>query len=159
MAEDDRASRRNRSASYGLLLTAYGAMSSVLVIVVRQLGPPRAPRPGLSDAVLMGLGTFKLSRLVTKDKVLQPLRAPFVESAKPGRGSEINSQPAGTGLRRALGEVLTCPFCVSVWIATVFVAAFAVAPRAARLVASGLAAAAVADTSQYAYSGIQERAS
>jgi hypothetical protein len=149
----------SRSASYGPLLAIYAAMSAALAVGARQLGPTPVPRPELSDAVLIGLGTFKLSRLVAKEKVLHPVREPFVEDVESGHGSEINSEPAGTGVRRAIGELLTCPFCISVWIATIFVAAFAVVPRAVRLITSGLAAVVVADTSQHAYSGIRGRAS
>jgi hypothetical protein len=147
----------NRSASYGPLLAAYGAVATVFALLARRLGPSRTPRPELSDALLIGLGTFKLSRLVTKEKVLQPLREPFVESTEPGADSEVNSSPGGTGVHRAVGELLTCPFCISVWIATVFVGAFAVAPRAVRLIASGLAAVVVADATQHAYTGLREK--
>jgi hypothetical protein len=148
-----------QSASYGPLLAGYAAMVTALAAAARRFGPSRTPQPRLSDVVLIGLGTFKLSRLVAKEKVLEPVRAPFVADALPGQGSEVNSKPDGSGVRRAVGELLTCPFCVSVWIATVFVAGFAIAPRAVRLVTSGLAAVAIADTSQYAYTGVRDRAS
>jgi hypothetical protein len=109
--------------------------------------------------VLLGLSTFKLSRLITKEKVLQPVRRPFVGTTEQTEGSEVNSQPAGTGVQRAIGELLTCPFCISVWIATVLTAAFSIAPRAARLVSAGLAAAVVADSTQYAYASLRDQAS
>jgi hypothetical protein len=145
--------------AYGPVLVGYAATGAALLVGARRLGPSPIPRPELSDALLIGLGTFKLSRLLAKEKVLQPVRAPFVEHVEPGQGTEVNSEPGGTGVRRAVGELLTCPFCVSVWIATVLVAAFAVAPRAVRLVTAGLAAVVVADTSQYAYSSLRDRAS
>lgn len=150
---------RSRSASYGPLLVGYAAMGAALIAGARRFGPSPVPRPSVSDAVIIGFGTFKLSRLVAKDKVLQPVRAPFVERVEEGEGSEVNSVPGGTGLRRAVGELLTCPFCLSIWIATLFVAAFAVRPRALRLVTSGLVAVAVADASQYVYSALREKAS
>jgi Protein of unknown function (DUF1360) len=146
-----RARTGTRSASYGPLLAGYAVMGAALTVGARRLGPSPLPRPELTDVVLIGLGTFKLSRLVTKEKVLQPVREPFVEDAEPGAGSEVNSEPGGTGVRRAVGELVTCPFCISVWIATVFVAAFATVPRAVRLITAGLAGVVVADTSQHAY--------
>jgi hypothetical protein len=159
MLTSRRSSMSSQRATYGPLLVGYAAMAAALLVGARRLGPSPIPRPELSDAMLIGLGTFKLSRLVAKEKVLQPVRAPFVEHAEPGQGTEVNSEPGGTGLRRAVGELLTCPFCVSVWIGTIFVAGFAVAPRAVRLVTAGLAALVVADASQYAYTGIRDRAS
>ena len=141
-----------KPAAYLPLLGAYAAFSGAMAFAVRRT---RMSEPQPADVVLLGVATFKLSRLVAKDKVMQPVREPFVESVEPGAGAELNSRPAGTGVRRALGELLTCPFCLSVWIATALTAMFAVSPRAARLVASGLAAVAVADSSQYAYSGLR----
>ena len=149
----------SRSASYGPLLVGYAAMGLALLLGARRLGPSAPPRPTASDVVLIGMGTFKLSRLFAKEKVLQPVRAPFVEDVEPGAGSEVNCEPAGTGLRRAIGELITCPFCISVWIATVFVAAFAVVPRAVRLVGAGLTAVVVADTTQHVYTALRDRAS
>lgn len=148
-----------RAASYGPLLAGYAVMTAALVAGSRRLGSSPLPRPELSDVMLIGAGTFKLSRLITKERVLQPVRDPFVEDTEPSEGSEVNSEPGGTGVRRAVGELLTCPFCISVWIATVLIAAFSVAPRAVRLVAAGLAAVTVADAGQYAYSGLRERTS
>jgi hypothetical protein len=114
--------------------------------------------PGYGDVLILGLATFRLSRLVSKDKVLQPLREPFVARTEPGEGAEVNSEPGGSGVRRAVAELLTCPFCISVWIATVLIAVFALAPRAVRLVASGLAAVVVADSAQYLHADLRRRA-
>src|SRR5688500_13510715 len=148
------------SASYGPLLAAYLALASALAFAVRRSARHGGglTRPRISDVLLVGLGTFKLSRLVTKEKVLQPVREPFVVETEPAEGSEVNNEPAGTGIRRALGELLTCPFCMSMWIAPVFTAAFTMAPRAARVIASGLAAVVIADASQYAYTGLRKAA-
>ena len=146
-----------RRASYGPLLAAYAGLAGTSTLALRRRGR-RVAVPGPTDVVLLGLATFKLSRLVTKEKVMAPVREPFVEQVEPGAGNEVNSTPGGRGVRRAVGELLTCPFCISVWIATVLTVAFAVVPRAARLAASGLAAVVVADTSQYAYSGLRKAA-
>jgi hypothetical protein len=148
-----------RSASYGPLLAGYAAATGTLAYVARRHARIPVPRPEPTDVLLLGLGTFKLSRLVTKEKVLQPMREPFVEDAQPGEGAEVNSKPGGAGIRRAIGELLTCPFCISVWIATILVAAFAIAPRGARLVTAGLSAVAVADAAQYAYTSLHGKAS
>jgi Protein of unknown function (DUF1360) len=131
-------------------------MAAVLAGGVRLFARRPFPQPGSSDVLLLGLGTFKLSRLITKDKVLLPIRQPFVSDIEPGEGPEVNSKPGGSGVRRAVGELLTCPFCISVWIATVLTAAYALAPQAARIVASGLSALVVADVSQYLYTDLRK---
>lgn len=147
------------AASYGPLLAVYLTAVAALSFAAKRHGRAPMARPEASDVLLLGLGTFKLSRLITKEKVLQPVRDPFVEEAAPGEGSELNCEPAGSGVRRAIGELLTCPFCMSVWVATALMGAFSIAPRAVRLVAGGLAAVVVADSSQYAYAGLRSRAS
>lgn len=152
MTDDPRA----RTSQYGVVLSAYGALAGTLALVVRHRTRGRVPRVKPTDVVLLGLATFKLSRLISKDKVLAPVREPFVDEATPGEGPELNSTPAKGGLRHVIGELVTCPFCISVWIATVLLAAFTMAPRAMRLAASGLGALVVADSSQYAYSRLRK---
>lgn len=141
--------RADPSAGHITLLAAYTAVVGLGAATVGRR-PFTVPTP--TDVVLIGLATFKLSRLVTKEPVTQPLRAPFVEG-DPGPGDE--PAPAGGPLRRAVGELLTCPFCVSVWIASLGTLAYAAAPRASRLAASGLTSMAVADASQYALAGLR----
>ena len=143
--------------AYEQLLATYGALVGTAAFALHRRGRTLAvPTP--SDTALIGVAVFKLSRLVTKEKVLQPVREPFVEEVEGGAGSELNSRPASQGLRGAVGELLTCPFCISVWIATALVLLSAVAPRAARLVASGASATAVADASQYAFAALRAQA-
>jgi hypothetical protein len=62
------------------------------------------PQPSAGDVVLIGAAVFRLSRLVTKDKVLQPVRRPFVEGSDPEAAGEVSSQPTGSGLRRAVAS-------------------------------------------------------
>jgi hypothetical protein len=64
----------------------------------------------------------------------------------------------GSGPRKALGELLTCPFCVGQWVATSFVLGLVLAPRATRLVASTFTAVAAADFLQLAYTAAEDRA-
>lgn len=145
---------REPRVSYGPLLVTYAGGVTVAAAVLR-LARRRLPEPRWSDVALLGAATFKLSRLVTKDKVLQPVRQPFVARSSPGEGPEVNSEPAGSGPKRAVGELLTCPFCASVWIASMLTVGFALAPRATRLVAAGLSEMAIADGGQYVYARLR----
>ena len=146
-----------RKAGYAVLLVAYSGLAGMLTLLVRRRTRGRVPSVKPTDVMLLGLATFKLSRVVAKDKVMTPVREPFVEETEPGEGSEVNSKPARRGgLRSAVGELITCPFCISVWIATLLVALFSLAPRAVRLAASGLGAMVLADSGQYVYSRLRE---
>ena len=63
----------------------------------------------------------------------------------------MQAEPEGRGWRKAIGELLTCPFCVGQWVATAFVVGFVRAPRLARFIATIFATSAVADFLQFAY--------
>jgi hypothetical protein len=149
------ATEEHPQASRGLLIGLYLLVLAAASALVRSRGR-HLPRPAPTDVVLFGLSVFRLSRLVTKDKVLQPLREPFVEESTPGADGEVNSQPTGTGLRRAVGELLTCPFCASIWLATGLATGFALVPRAARLVWATLASVALSDAAQHAYGALRQ---
>jgi uncharacterized protein DUF1360 len=64
----------------------------------------------------------------------------------------------GTGLRKAVGALITCPFCLAVWVATAFVFGLVLAPRATRLAASVLVAVTGADVLHLAYAALEEKA-
>jgi hypothetical protein len=65
-------------------------------------------RPSGRDLLLVGVAAHKLSRLVATERVTEVVRAPFVEDTE-------DEAPAGKGLRRAMGELLTCPYCLAPW--------------------------------------------
>ncbi|HET6793818.1 MAG TPA: hypothetical protein VFH45_05220, partial [Acidimicrobiales bacterium] len=56
-------------AHYGALLAVYGSLVGALTVVFRATGRRLPRRVGAGDVVLLGVATFKLSRLLTRDKV------------------------------------------------------------------------------------------
>jgi hypothetical protein len=108
------------------------------------------------DVVLLTLGTHKLSRTLSKDAVTSPLRAPFTRFASAGGPAEVMEEVRGTGWRHAVGELITCPFCLDMWIATGFTLGLVFAPKATRLVATAFASLAGADLLQLAYAAAQQ---
>jgi Protein of unknown function (DUF1360) len=111
---------------------------------------------GLTDIALIGIASHKLSRLVSKDEVAAFVRAPFVEVRE--EEGRIKEDPTGSGPRRAVGRLLTCPSCVGQWAAAGFVAGHVWAPRTTRAVAAVFAADAVSDFLHVAYRGLKDRA-
>jgi hypothetical protein len=63
----------------------------------------------------------------------------------------------GKGARKAVGELITCPFCIDMWVATGLMAGFIYLPRATRLAIDTLAVLAGADLLQFGYSWLQEQ--
>jgi hypothetical protein len=113
--------------------------------------------PGLADIALVGVAAHKLARLIALDKVTSPIRAPFVE-ARVDEDGEIVEEPAGTGVRKAVGELLTCPSCVGQWTCAAFVTGIYFSPVPTRAVASVFAADAVSDFLHTAFRAAKERA-
>lgn len=103
------------------------------------------------DFVLLALATHKLARLVAKDTVTSPLRAPFVTYVEPAGAAEVREEPRGTGLRRAVGELLSCPICLAPWIGGALAFSLILRPKTARLVTNTFAAVALSDFLQHAY--------
>jgi hypothetical protein len=111
-----------------------GALAAFVTAAGKRL--PETPR--VTDTLLIGLATHKLARLVAKDEVTSFLRAPVTVD-------EEASDPKPRGLERAAGELLTCPYCLGLWIAAGFSAANVVWPSRTRFVVSIFAAHGCAD--------------
>jgi hypothetical protein len=131
----------------GTFLSACGAFAAWLARSGREL-PERVPA---SDLALLSVATHKASRLLAKDRVTSAVRAPFTDFQEAGGPSEVEERPRGTGLRRAVGELLICPFCLSLWIATALAVGLIVAPRQTRWLASVLVMVTGSDALQIAY--------
>ena len=133
-------------AAYLTLMGVFGAFVSGLAGAVRFSRaklPQEGPRVG--DMALLGVAAHKLARLITKDRVTAPLRAPFVRY-KGGEGEgEVEEEPRGEGMQQALGDLLTCPYCIGVWIITPMWFGMVLAPRFTRFVAGILATVTGAD--------------
>jgi Protein of unknown function (DUF1360) len=111
----------------------------------------------LQDLSTVTLGTHKLSRTLSKDAVTSPLRAPFTQYAGTGGPAEVMEEGRKESqLRHSLGELLTCPFCLDMWVATAFVIGLIFAPRFTRLVAGSFTALAGADFLHLAYAMAQQ---
>ena len=139
-------------------LTLLGVFNSALIgLLAASEADERREKIAVGDVLLLGAATFKLARIVAKDRVTSPLRAPFTEYVEPDGTSEVKEKSRGKGLQRAIGDLITCPWCVTPWVAGALAAGFIFKPRAAKTVAKIFAAVAVADFIQHAYSVVKEK--
>jgi len=145
---------------YVVAMGAFGALAASLAAAAKVAGRPVPERPAIADVVLISIATHKLSRLLAKDSVTSPLRAPFTRYAEPGGAAEVNEEVRhqSGSLRHSIGELITCPFCLGLWVATGFTGGLVLAPRLARLAATVLTATAASDFLQMAYSLAKESA-
>ncbi|MDP9435064.1 MAG: DUF1360 domain-containing protein [Actinomycetota bacterium] len=144
--------------SFLALLGAYGGFVAGLAAMGRSRGATLPERVAPGDLALVAVATFELSRLLAKDPVTSPLRAPFTTFAGTSGEAELAEEVRGSGARKALGELVTCPFCLGQWVATGLLGGLVLAPRPTRLAAAVLTAVAGASTLQLAYARLQSAA-
>jgi Protein of unknown function (DUF1360) len=135
------------AALMGTFTALVGAFGAWLRLSGREL--PERIAPG--DLALITVATHKASRLIAKDRVTSGVRAPFTRFEGDAGPGEVSEEARGSGLRRAVGELLICPYCIGLWIAGAFAAGLAVAPRPTRWIAGVLSAVFGSDLLQIAY--------
>lgn len=141
---------------YLTVLAGYGAYVSAWAAAVRRSGAPLPDRAEPWDVALTAVATFRLSRLLTKSTVTSPLRAPFTTYDGHQGPAELSERPRG-GDRKTLGELVTCPFCMSVWVGTTLTASRVLWPRATRTAVAAMATVAGADALQLAYTLLTDK--
>ena len=77
----------------------------------------------------------------------------YLESGGP---AESNEKVTASGHMHAVGELLTCPFCMSQWVATGFCTGLLIAPRATRVALTVMTVRALSDMLQLAYAAAQQ---
>lgn len=140
-------------------LGGYVAAMMVFALVVAVAGAVAAlagrnlpRRIGAYDLLLITAGTHKLSRTLSKSAVTSPLRAPFTRYQGTAGPAELKEEVRhSSGLRHAIGELLTCPFCLDMWVVTAHMIGLIFAPRFTRMTAATFTALAGADFLHLAY--------
>ena len=141
---------------YAALVAVFNGLLATALLARKCSREPLPERVEPQDLVLFALATQKLSRVITKDKVTSAFRAPFTEIEGKGGAGELEERPRGQGLRRAIGDLITCPFCLGTWIASGFIYGYIFTPRLTRILGSIFAVSGVADFLQQGYVKAQE---
>jgi len=144
-------------AAYATFATVFHAAMAGAVAVAKRSGRDLPERVDAGDVALIGTASYQLSRLIAKKKVTAFVRAPFTELEGRGGPAELQEHPRGSGARRALGELLVCPYCLGLWASGAFHAGLLFAPRTTRFSASVLSAMAISDFLQVAYRAAEDR--
>jgi hypothetical protein len=126
------------SKPFGAYAGFAAVFGSALAAFIAAEGKRLPERPRLTDTLLIGVATHKLARLIAKDDVTSFLRAPVTVD-------EEGTDPKPRGIQRAAGELVTCPYCLGLWISAGLSAANVLWPSRARFVVSVLAAHGCAD--------------
>jgi hypothetical protein len=144
--------------SYAALAGLFNLILALFLLIARKTGRPIPERIETRDIALLGVATHKLSMLVAQDAVTSPLRAPFTELQEKQSPKNVAEKPRGHGLRRSLGELLTCHFCIGQWVASFFTYGLVFAPAVTRLVASIFAIVTLSDHLHQSYKALMKRA-
>lgn len=145
-------------AGYLATLATYSGLVAAASLLARAAGREIPRQLSTTDVLRCAAATQKLSRLLAKDPVTSPLRAPFASYEGTAGPAELQEEVRGTGSRKTIGELVTCPFCTSVWVATGLTAGLVFLPRATRLATATLTALAGADLLQFAHALLEKAA-
>jgi hypothetical protein len=122
--------RQDQPRERAAYVTLVGLFLGVFAAFSRREKDEREPlRLAPLDLALLGLATFRGGRIAAYDRVTEPLRAPVTETQPDEYGASENVVAAGSGVRKAIGELVSCPTCVGTWIAAGLVYGLRIAPR------------------------------
>ena len=143
-------------ASYAGFLGLFGAAFVTLLATSNRGGRRLPQRIPASDLLLMGVATHKITRIVTRDWVTSPIRAPFTSYRGSSGAGEVKERSRGSGLQKATGELLTCPWCFAPWTASALTFGLVNAPRTTRLIGSIFTTVAISDVLQHGYGALRK---
>jgi len=114
------------------------------------------------DLTMLGLTSFRAGRLVPYDQVTEPLRSPVTDTEPDSYGTSQTTVAEGSGVRKAIGELVACPTCVGMWVSAFLVYGLRIAPVPTRLFlaftsASGIAEILDSATEALSWTGSAER--
>ena len=150
--------RKQRLYSYATLIGVFNLIFTVFLLVAKGMGRSIPERVDVKDVALLGVATHKLSLTGAQDAVTSPLRAPFTELQEKESPKSVQERPRGEGLRRSIGELVTCQFCLGMWAAAFFTYGLVLAPRVTRLFATILTVLTISDHLHQTYKALTKRA-
>ena len=142
---------------YAIAMGLFNSLVAAALLIAKRTGRPLPERIGAADMLTIGVASHKLSRLIAKDKVTSPLRAPFTRLEGEGGPAELSESARGEGARRAIGDMLVCPYCLGLWVVAAFSVGLLFAPRLTRFVAAVFSALTISDFLQVAYKAAEEK--
>jgi hypothetical protein len=138
IAEQHSPDRERPLASYGVLMATFSTLSAAFATWFHRSGRDLPDRIDPRDLALLTVASHKAARMIAKDRVASAVRAPFTRFQDDAGPGEVDEAARGHGLRRAIGELLVCPYCLGMWTSAALTAMLLVFPRFTRWFASVL---------------------
>jgi hypothetical protein len=143
-------------AEYALAMTLF--LASVATLTSAAAAKDLLPKKFKPlDLVVLGVATHKLSRIISKSRITGSIRSPFVHYICSCGAGEVDEEPRGRGLQRAVGELISCPYCMGPWSAAALGFGMLFAPRVTKFFAKILVGVAVSDFLHRAYAATKEK--
>jgi hypothetical protein len=144
-------------SSYGVLAGVFNAIFAAFLLVSRGREVPAGEggRQGHS-AARDGHPQAEPGR--GRGRGHEPPARPVHRASGEESPKKVDEEPRGEGLRRSVGELLTCKFCLGVWLASFFTYGLVLVPRVTRLVATIFAVVTISDHLHQAYKALMNRA-
>ncbi|PLS02908.1 DUF1360 domain-containing protein [Neobacillus cucumis] len=96
--------------------------------------------------LILSLASFRLTRLLVFDKIFEFIREPFFDEVKEEHDGEVDVYyvPKKTGIKKFIGELLSCYWCTGVWASAFIVGFYYICPDFSGLIILILAVAGLA---------------
>ena len=143
---------------YATLAGVFNLIFAVFLLVSRRMGREIPERIAAKDIALLGIAAHKLSLVGSQDAVTSPIRAPFTELEEQESPNNLEEKPRGRGFQKSIGELLTCQFCLGMWISAALTYGLVLVPRTTRFATSIFAVVTISDFLHQIYKFIQTRA-
>jgi hypothetical protein len=143
-----------RPADYVALEVVFATgLAGVIALTARRTRTKVTPI-SRGELPALAVATFALADVVSKERISTWLREPFVVESADHRPLE----PTGTGMRRAIGELLTCSRCAGTWSALGLLGLRTAFPTAGKVTINVLALTGANDILQAGFRILVERA-
>jgi hypothetical protein len=83
------------------------------------------------NLALIALASFRLTRLIVFDKITEFIREPFFDVFKEENEDGVIEEyylPKKTGVKKFLGELLSCYWCTGIWASALIVVGSELSP-------------------------------
>jgi hypothetical protein len=143
-----RMDEQTHPADYAALNAVWVSLAAAVVVGSRGRSS-EDPITG-RELIPLAAATFAISKAVARERIGTWVREPFVDETE-------GQKPKGRGLRRAVGELVTCTRCVGTWSALGVVGLRVLHPEAGRTVSVVLASSAANDWLQAGFKLLTEQ--
>ena len=82
----------------------------------------------ITELIILGFATIRVARTLSFNGVGEPIRKYFTVVIPDDCGAGSNVHPKGTGIRKAIGELIACPICTGTWAAAIMIFIWSYAP-------------------------------